>query len=1179
MSGVFETVQDSREARLMQAISGFFDSVWYANRYPDIVAAGMEPLLHFIRHGIDERRDPNRFFDGAWYTEHYPDVAASGQHPLLHYLQSGAAELRNPHPRFDAAWYVEQHPEAAANPISWHMRFGLVQGYPTERPVYIRDYLPSAEQPLPPPKGVSVDVIIPVYKGLKETRACLDSVLADRRRPKGKVIVVDDCSPEAALVTYLDRLSASGRIDLRRNRRNLGFVKSVNAGIDAASGDVVLLNSDTRVPDGWLARLSAHAHADPRVATVSPLSNNATICGYPNDAGGPIAFGAALADVDAACQAVNAGRFVETPTTVGFCMYIRRDALSQTGPFDAKTFGLGYGEENDFCQRAIALGWTHRIACDVFVYHKGSVSFGDRAEARAKQAMLRLRERYPDYPRDVAVHVSRDAIGPHRFALTGELMRRSGLPVILMVSHELGGGVQRHIDALVQRLDAKAHILLLRASARGAALTVPALTGHPALQLQAERLDDLIKVLRHCNVGRVHVHHLMGMDVDVRLLVHRLNLPFDITVHDYYAICPQVNLLPAPTGLYCGEPDASGCNACIAERPAHGARDILSWRAERAWQFHEADRVLCPSADVLARLERHGLAGRAVLAPHEAVTATAWPEPQPVAAGRKLRIAVLGVLADHKGARTVASVAEMADPRQIEIHLIGYTEASFPEAALPRLHVTGQYDDDELPALIRSVDPHVIWFPAVWPETFSYTLSVAIDSGRPIAATRIGAFTERLAGRALTWMAGHATSPRQWLDLFETIRRDRARQPATEPAPRPLAADFYAGQYLRPAKRERPVYPVRLPGKPVIVVVPERYDTSGPTPCAYIRLLQPLTHPSIAADFDLVLADTKTVFNYRPAIIVTQRYAIPDLKTADRLKAHARATQATLLYDIDDDLLHIAPTHPEAAVLRPLAKVVRRMLAHADVAWASTPLLAQSLASVRPDIAVVPNGLDERIWLAPRLTGARAHEAARILCMGTTTHNQDFALVAPALARLKEEFAGSVEIDVLGMTNDPLPAGLNRIGPSHIGTQSYPGFVHWLSSQLRGWDIGLAPLLETPFNLCKSSIKAMDYAALGMAVLASDMPVYQGSLADGPAGQLVPNDPRAWYSALNWLIRDGGLRRSMAAGSRAAFCEQASLASQADARRERLRSLIEAPARARDKRRARLPAPGAAALA
>jgi hypothetical protein len=80
--------------------------------------------------------------------------------------------------------------------------------------------------------------------------------------------------------------------------------------------------------------------------------------------------------------------------------------------------------------------------------------------------------------------------------------------------------------------------------------------------------------------------------------------------------------------------------------------------------------------------------------------------------------------------------------------------------------------------------------------------------------------------------------------------------------------------------------------------------------------------------------------------------------------------------------------------------------------------------------------------------------------------------------------------------------------------------------------------------------------ALGLAVVASDTQVYRGSIADGPAGQLVPNNSAAWYSALNWLLRNGDLRRRSMAGSRGAFVEQASLASQADVRRNALSHLL-----------------------
>ena len=140
-------------------------------------------------------------------------------------------------------------------------------------------------------------------------------------------------------------------------------------------------------------------------------------------------------------------------------------------------------------------------------------------------------------------------------------------------------------------------------------------------------------VLKSAGVTRAHVHHLMGMDVDVRALLHRLDLPFDMTVHDYFAICPQVNLLPWLQGSYCGEPDVAGCNACIANRPSYGARDIVSWRRSNAWQFIEAERVICPSEDVRKRLARYGFDEQAIVVPHEPVEAAPWVmSPTPVAA-------------------------------------------------------------------------------------------------------------------------------------------------------------------------------------------------------------------------------------------------------------------------------------------------------------------------------------------------------------------------------------------------------------------------------------------------------------------------------------------------------------------------------------------------------------------
>lgn len=1135
------------EPALAQVLAGFFDAQWYLSRYPDVGGVGMDPLRHFMIHGAAEARDPNRWFDSAWYAEHYADVGSSGVNPLLHYLQSGAAELRNPHPRFDAIWYVDQHPEAAGNPLLFHMRVGSARGFLTEKPIRIADYLPSTAPPPLAPGDVQVDIVIPVYRGLATTRRCIESVLEDLDRPPGRIVVIDDESPEPALSAWLDKLAAAGRIALLRNERNRGFVASVNRGMrEAGAHDVVLLNSDTEVPSGWLSRLAAAAHRDPAIATASPFSNNATICSYPSLLGGPLAFGRTLAELDDACRTANPGRSVDVPTTVGFCMYIKRVVLDAIGLFDEETFGRGYGEENDFCMRAAVAGWRHILACDVFVYHAGAVSFADESNERSSRAQDILLARYPAYGHLVARHVRQDDAGPFRMAVTARLFAYSKLPTIVMVCHDLGGGVRLHIDRLVARLEGRANCLLMLATARGSELSVPAAPGHPVLDLPAERLADLVRVLETAAVDRLHIHHLSGMDMDVQSIVHRLGVGFDMTVHDYFGICPQVNLLPWMDGVYCHEPEPAACNACIADRPSHGARDILAWRLENAWQFRDAERVICPSTDVRDRLSRFGLAERAIVAPHAPVRGGAWPLKPVKPRSAKLRIVLIGILAAHKGAAMVEAVLEAADPARLEFHLIGDVEDDFPQAARDRMVIGGRYREDDLPMLIRASRAHVLWFPTSCPETYSYTLSAGIDAGLPIVASRIGALPERLAGRPLTWLVEPSLDTAPWLEAFEAVR-GALKEPVPKSVLRTAIPDFYDEAYLSaPAVRRAGPIDLRRPGRVSVLAIPERFDNRAFTPCAYIRLLLPLDHAAARESLDIVVADAETALRYRADIVVTQRYAIPDPDTADAVAGHVRATGGRLVYDLDDDLLNVPRDHPDARVLRPKAKTVKRMLGHADRVLVSTSTLADSLRGSCVDTARVSNLLDERLWgsVKPPRRDVGPHQGpVRVLCMGTATHDADFAMIEPALARVAQVFAGRVRFDMLGFSSRKrLPEWVHRLGLPPAASASYPGFVNWIVHQ-PAWDIGLIPLVDTKFNRCKSPLKTWDYAALGLAILASDVAVYRGSVADGRGGTLVANHEDAWYAAVCRLVRDTELRRRLGQGAWDAFQAEGTLGS------------------------------------
>ena len=264
-----------------------------------------------------------------------------------------------------------------------------------------------------------IDVIIPVYRGVAETRRCIESVLAQRQAVAHSVVVIDDATPEPPIAAYLDQLVAAGRIELHRNPVNLGFVRSVNRGMALhADRDVVLLNSDTEVANDWLDRLHAAARSAPDVATATPFSNNATICSYPFEgwgAGTPGTLG--LAAMDGLFASANRGRTLDLPTAVGFCMYIRRECLDQLGAFDAERFGRGYGEENDFCMRALKSGWRHVLAADVYVYHEGSVSFSEERFALMKAASAALLEAHPDYTRRVHEFIIADPAAAMRSAI------------------------------------------------------------------------------------------------------------------------------------------------------------------------------------------------------------------------------------------------------------------------------------------------------------------------------------------------------------------------------------------------------------------------------------------------------------------------------------------------------------------------------------------------------------------------------------------------------------------------------------------------------------------------------------------------------------------------------------------------------------------------------------------
>ncbi len=260
-----------------------------------------------------------------------------------------------------------------------------------------------------------ITVVVPVFNAFDVLGPCLEAL--DQCSPEARVYLIDDASDDhrvrPALRDWAARRADASLIEISENR---GFVHAANLGAQQVQTDIVLLNSDTVVTQGWLEALQVCLASDPAIATATPWSNNAEIVSLPEFCVNnpvpsvPEAWAGAV-------RSQATGHYPELPTAVGFCMAISRRAIDELGLFDEAAFGRGYGEENDFCRRAAKAGWRNVLCEDAFVVHRGGESFAPLGLKPGEETMSRLLAKHPDYADVVAQWIERDPLAKRRHAI------------------------------------------------------------------------------------------------------------------------------------------------------------------------------------------------------------------------------------------------------------------------------------------------------------------------------------------------------------------------------------------------------------------------------------------------------------------------------------------------------------------------------------------------------------------------------------------------------------------------------------------------------------------------------------------------------------------------------------------------------------------------------------------
>lgn len=253
---------------------------------------------------------------------------------------------------------------------------------------------------------MGVDIIIPIYNAYDDLRKCLQSIYKYTDLEQNRLILIDDKSSDARIVSYLDKQKKENIIIIH-NEENKGFSNNINCGMaQSDESDVLLLNSDTIVTENWLKKIVECAYSDSSIGTVTPLSNNATLCSV------PVLFqenklpkNMSIDQMAAIVEKCSLKQYPRITVANGFCMYIKRELIKVIGNFDAEAFGRGYGEENDFCNRAVQKGYVHVMCDNTYIYHSGSKSFTSKEKRAYIKAHERiLYERYPQEMRENTLH-------------------------------------------------------------------------------------------------------------------------------------------------------------------------------------------------------------------------------------------------------------------------------------------------------------------------------------------------------------------------------------------------------------------------------------------------------------------------------------------------------------------------------------------------------------------------------------------------------------------------------------------------------------------------------------------------------------------------------------------------------------------------------------------------------
>lgn len=662
-------------------------------------------------------------------------------------------------------------------------------------------------------------IVIPVYNGFKESISCIESVVKNTASSI-PILILDDASPKGNFTEFANKnLKQNKNLYFKRFISNGGYVKAVNFGMKYAEliteikenfvshdhlgnskgkADCILLNSDTIVTKNWIEKLHEAAYSEDKIATVTPYSNNAILASFPRFCRPNKISNSSIERVNSQIEKYSERKYPELPTSMGFCNYIRRDALEVLGLYNEKDFGLGNGEENDFSMRAFKAGYRNILDDATYIYHIGEVSFAERKKDFEEKNGDILNKLHPEYLPKISNFCATD---PNRSIRNKTLdkifIEKNRNNRILHILHngpyfsrniEKVGGTELHVQDLIDNLPDCNHFSLV-ADSENYYLTAYFEELEREFRIKKSNVS-LFNLIDRKLFNLVHLHHTLNYDKFELISALKKHGNYLVSAHDYNSICPR-NILITPNNQVCTTRECQ--SAC-------GFLDhyMSEYREKHLDLINNAKQFFCFSNDTLNRLKRvfnsdleNGIViNHGVLASEQKIKQNLI--------NNKIKVLMLGVLAPHKGLNIVKELKDrlsVNNETQIEIHFLGKMPID-PDLDFIINH--GEYERENLYDKILAINPHVALLGSICYETYSLTLDELITCGIPVISSSKGAQAERIKKHNCGWILEDFSANnviKTLLNIVENNKEYKEKLENTKKA-KLLSKENQAQQYL-----------------------------------------------------------------------------------------------------------------------------------------------------------------------------------------------------------------------------------------------------------------------------------------------------------------------------------------------------------------------------------------------